>query len=459
MEFGERPENIEQQLAEVREQLHSLQDASVARLLLRLERQAPGHPLLLLNQLTRIGSFILIGLSVTSLLLPLFLPRNLAIHMSNINIATEMVVPGGIPVLLFLLGACTTVGWWMSRQAAASLGREAPLLAEEQRAHQRLMSKVARLDSQKGVMDRIRGTPVPHQMRTPMPQPARNTPHYSILENPEPASQKQNSGYDYPLGLSSYSDDEPHEETPDLLGSTTRGGTPLGAKPRSGHTISSPSQASDDVVTPVTVKPSAASSFGQIFGTPVPGARELSYGSPSKAEEYGELDRIDLNQSSFGTDYDDEPDNRVTSGNVGYGIQPQSGRLPRWGPIPHTWLAQAIEGAEALSQALPMQAHLEFSTEDDLPFTLVIKRANPALAVRTMMSFVEFLANIPTPPRARIRAMSASSMDRTFHHNVISALEPYFPDSAEIDYDSDQVDIIFLEPHRSWGEYPRLPIV
>jgi hypothetical protein len=133
-------------------------------------------------------------------------------------------------------------------------------------------------------------------------------------------------------------------------------------------------------------------------------------------------------------------------------------RVPTWGPIEEAWLREALAKAEALVGSYPAQAYLEFSQEPHLPFTLVIARATPAMAVRAMVNFVEFLASIYTPPRARIELVNVAHLDRSFDQNVQAALEPYFGANVEVEADPGRVDILFTDPDPGWGAYPTLPM-
>jgi hypothetical protein len=134
-----------------------------------------------------------------------------------------------------------------------------------------------------------------------------------------------------------------------------------------------------------------------------------------------------------------------------------SWRTPQWGPIDEPWLQDALRKAEGLTRRYPVQAYLEYSVEPDLPFTLVLERATPAMAVRAMVDFVGFLASIAPPRRARIELRSVVHLDRSFYRSVMSAMEPYFPDSVDIRQQGYRVEITFLEPDRNWARYPILP--
>lgn len=132
--------------------------------------------------------------------------------------------------------------------------------------------------------------------------------------------------------------------------------------------------------------------------------------------------------------------------------------FPQWGQVEEPWLEDAIQKAEILATGFPVQARMQFSPEEGLPFALVLERATPAMAVRAMVSYVEFLASVPTPQRARIVLRSVPHLDRSFHRNVEAALEPYFPDKAGVARQSDHIDITFSEPDACWNEFPFLPI-
>lgn len=135
-----------------------------------------------------------------------------------------------------------------------------------------------------------------------------------------------------------------------------------------------------------------------------------------------------------------------------------SWRSPQWGNIDEPWLLDAIRKAEELARRYPVQAFLEYSVEPDLPFTLVIEKATPAMTVRAMVEFVNFLATIATPKRARIELRSVVHLDRSFYRSVMSAMEPYFPDTVDIKQHGSKVEITFLDPDRVWSRHTYLPI-
>ena len=243
------------------------------------------------------------------------------------------------------------------------------------------------------------------------------------------------------------------------LGANTRGGTPLGAAPRPGAGLGSSEQRLSAPIgfpgTPETGADRApGGSPGNIFGTPPPSNRsdgDLSYGIP------------DNGAGNVGGDVPQENGampNIVDSAPAYSGVASHSNRdqFPRWGRIDDMWLEEAIQKAEDMAREFPTQARLEFSQEAHLPFTLVISRSTPAMAVRSMVAFVEFLASICTPPRARIELQSVAALDRSFHRNVESALAPYFSGKFTVEAEPGRVEILFKSPDPGWQDYPMLPI-
>ncbi len=133
-------------------------------------------------------------------------------------------------------------------------------------------------------------------------------------------------------------------------------------------------------------------------------------------------------------------------------------QLPDPTQVRDQWLRDALSKAEQLAANFPVQAQVVYGQEPHLPFTLVVNQATPAMAVRAMVNFVEFLAGIYTPPRARIELVSVPHLDRSFHRNVEAALEPYFGQNVVLDATPGRVDIQFTDPDPGWGRYPQLPM-
>jgi hypothetical protein len=195
--------------------------------------------------------------------------------------------------------------------------------------------------------------------------------------------------------------------------------------------------------------------YGDLFGTPTPHAARkpdpLSYGAPrEKPSSYTAYEQPDDSGYVIGSSLDAVTFDTAPS---------RGGQKVSINHIDDEWLREAIERVELIQQSFPIQAHIEYSQEANLPFTLVVQRATPAMAVRVMVTYIEFLAAIGTPPRGRIQLINVRQLGRTFYRNVLSALEPYFPNSAEVAADEpDMVDIIFHEPHPGWSRYPTLPL-
>jgi hypothetical protein len=278
----------------------------------------------------------------------------------------------------------------------------------------------------------------------------------------------------------------------------TRAGTPLGAAPRAGTSVRT---ATAPPASSPAAAPAAAASVGVrsalpggMFGTPPPvsrqtappaavSARTLGAKPPAAPPTKADVDEVTVMEE------DEEPPTVPagrTTGPLGGARPPAAPALaapgtvtpsqapsrggastppplqrpfPRLGPINESWLAEAVEKAEKLQRSFPIQAHLELSQEPHLPFTLVIARATPAMAVRAMVNFVEFLAQISTPPRARIELVNIPHLDRSFHKNVEAALEPYFQGNVEVEPNPGRVDILFTDPDPQWGNWSTLPVV
>lgn len=138
--------------------------------------------------------------------------------------------------------------------------------------------------------------------------------------------------------------------------------------------------------------------------------------------------------------------------------QRYASHFPQWGQVDEPWLEDAIQKSEILATGFPVQARMIFSADAGLPFTLILERATPAMAVRAMVSYIEFLASIATPPRARILLRSVPHLDRSFHRNVEAALDPYFADKCAVKREADYIEIVFSAYDKQWDEYPWLPI-
>jgi hypothetical protein len=135
-----------------------------------------------------------------------------------------------------------------------------------------------------------------------------------------------------------------------------------------------------------------------------------------------------------------------------------SSDIPALARVSEDWLSDAITKASILAESFPIQARLEFSQDRHVPFTLVLERATPAMAVRAMMAFVEFLSTIALPRKARIELVSVAHLDRTFHRNVRSACIPYFAGEVTIGNEPGRIELTFGNPDARWDRYPVLPV-
>jgi hypothetical protein len=232
-----------------------------------------------------------------------------------------------------------------------------------------------------------------------------------------------------------------------ILGKSTRGGTPLGAPPKAGVPVG---QAKPRLGAPLGFPGTPPSTQGTGTTTETVDTDVFSKdmyqpsgaGRPGKLEEAVVVLEDEETEHDPAADLDDGPSRKLPSLKAGS----------------ESWLQEALNNADTLLKTYPPEATLELSKEPNLPFTLVISKAAPALAVRAMVHFVEFLSSISTPPRARIELVGVAPLDRSFHKNVEAALVPYFGENFEVRPGPGQVDIRFTDPDPLWSTYPRLPL-
>lgn len=478
IETNETPEDVDRLLVEARAKLQAFEDSvDRKRLLKRLKTQSPTHPILLFRALFLFLAWLCGSAALVVLLIPVF-STDLARVLARIEAAvpTPQGVPG-MPALLGLVAGCMLIAWLASTLAAYAMGRDAQMLPWEQKQHQKLVNEVTRLTTQKAVMERIRGTPVGPRARmfTPVPQTLRPTgPSHSdtparpsvlgARATPIPAE-----GRDRVLA--------PAGESRLLSQARAVGGAsrPAPQAPSSGNGVDTaslrPSRMSAPVGFPGTPDPGDRGRAPQqhIFGTPPAAGRSLSYAAaeevappagagllrrhrPVSLEPTSARDLNPAQRSSYVSPSAEPPPTRQH-------VPRASRAFPRWAPIEDPWLEDAISKAEMMAVGLPEQAHLQFSQETHLPFTLILARATPAISMRAVLSYVEFLASIATPPRARIEMANVPQLDPEFHRNVAAALEPYFGDRVDVEPEIGRIEIIFKEPDASWQDYPVLPIL
>jgi hypothetical protein len=127
-------------------------------------------------------------------------------------------------------------------------------------------------------------------------------------------------------------------------------------------------------------------------------------------------------------------------------------------PAAEGWLRDVVERSRALASLLPPQIRLEYNQEEGVPFTLVMSRATPAMAIRAMMQFADFLSGIPTPPGTRIELSSVGNLDRTFSSNVVTALDRHFPDGYLVESEPGRINVLFNEPNQAWEGVAEVPV-
>ena len=253
-----------------------------------------------------------------------------------------------------------------------------------------------------------------------------------------------------------------------LGGASAAGGGGILARARSGHVKTTPMGAAGRLARAEAGNnaESAGSTEGvNIFGTPPAGGRVAS---PAGNQETGNPFHQSGTSASLQSDVPDIVESaspyssRPGTGGMDENALVQGGQgnsnIPTWGPIDEPWLEQAVTNAETFTQSLPEQVRMVFSEESFVPFGIVISRATPAVAVRAMVGFIEFLSSIPTVPRARIELSGNSSLDRSFHRNVEAALEPFYSGAFQVELEPGRVEIVFTQPDPVWQEYPLLPI-
>ncbi|HHO54571.1 MAG TPA: hypothetical protein ENK18_27780 [Deltaproteobacteria bacterium] len=146
-------------LAQARQKLDTFERKTMNRnVLTRLRSRSPFHPFLVIRALALMLTALLSVGAITIMVAPL-LSRDIAIMISQLDSATSLPLPIAVGMLaggalLFAFGA---------HMAALVAGRNAPLLTQEARIHQRLVSDVKRLEAQRAVSARL--TPRPPRPR------------------------------------------------------------------------------------------------------------------------------------------------------------------------------------------------------------------------------------------------------------------------------------------------------
>lgn len=143
-------DDIDAQLAAAKLRLEAFQDAATGdRLLSRLEREAPVHPLL-------VGYKFFIGLMAVDVALALTV---LAVPLVSMDwtrriVGLEMRTGMPLPILLLILAFCAAAIGLSLRYGAILRGQRSPLLVDEMKDHQAIASELARLSSKKRLQER-----------------------------------------------------------------------------------------------------------------------------------------------------------------------------------------------------------------------------------------------------------------------------------------------------------------
>ena len=466
MDFFETADDVQAQISDIRHQLEDLGgDAPRTMALARLKQSSPMHPILLLRVLFLVLACLCLLAAVLAFLVPFLAPFVDPSIPSTVQQLQRAM--GGTPLPIAIAGgaALLVIGWFAIDQAAVAVGRGSQLTPVEARERDRLSSELSRLSRQRDLIDRANSEPKP------------------------PRSRYQNSGSDISTA-SMYQDLEP---APSYLAPPSMPPGPLNQNPRTATPV--PQRASDGYArfrTPITngreVVPISRPSTISLNNEPeyVTEDRPIETPTdqfPQSIQDSGYVDHAYVVES-----VEDAPTYTTQRPDAGYvsdaGFPPNSGsgpqdsgyvvdstshqgsafnrvvatETPDFARIDEEWLREAIAKATALADSFPVQARLEFNQESFIPFTLVLERATPAMAVRAMMAFVEFLSTIAYPRTARIELQSVAHLDRTFHRNVRAACAPYFADGVRVSNAPGRIDLSFDSPDARWDRYPLIPV-
>jgi len=469
----------DERVQELQRKLADLRAGNASLLRTRLAHAHPWH-------LTRVARGVFLALTalcvvllLASLTVPLILP-DLALLVREI----EDALPLPLPMLILFLALLMAVSWVTAGQAALAIARDCPLLPWEEKERKKLESELSILTKSaagSGLVSEESYGSGPPPLAMPQSRLGSNNPS-STRGYPSPVptaggTLRYETRPSFPLGDAS----RPPGGSSSTGGSSYGGGSYGGTgTPGTGSTtggsiirkLTNPGatrRATPAGATPAPRSATPASNLsyrgpggetrttpGSAPPRPGPGSDKATPTSdagivyerraPEQSYERRPHDSYTISPSSVGDSLNDPPSGAA------------SWKQPRFAHVDEPWLQDALGKAQSLSSRYPVQAFLEYSVEPDLPFTLVLERATPAMAVRAMVDFVGFLASISTPRRARIELRSVVHLDRSFYRSVMSAMEPYFPDTVEIRQQGYRVEITFLEPDRNWARYPILPI-
>ena len=443
----QRLEQAKEKLAEWERQ----RDASA--LIQRLRSSSPWHFTLVMGAMFRLLTLVAVLAAIAVGGLP-FINKKSVYWL--VAMQTTLGMP--MPVVFLILGICLFIAALMARQAAVTYGRAAPLTIEERSEHQTLVREVNHLQQAVAAQlaKDVGRQGVPRNERPswmadtvdPMGLPPRQATPAEATSAPasvvRPDSESGLPALEAPTGQR-----------------RTRAGIPLGAMPQSGQALAlnNASLRRNGPGTPApanrTSVPRAASlgDFPSPLVTLTESPSPISSATPVSDPRSGSAGMPPSMTTTGGDEYVIGIDAAPPTNFDGHDRE-----IPEFGPIEEDWMRDVLEQSVALAHAFPIQAKLRYSEAAGLPFTLTLERATPAMAIRAMVSFVEFLARVPTPPRARIDLSRIPYIDRGFHRNVQMALQPYFADDFSITQENGVIDVRFSVPERRWMNHPYLPI-
>ena len=468
IEVTESAEEVERQLAAARKALKGFEDGgSSSRMLERLRAESPGHPILLMRGATLFFAGMLAGLAVLIIAATVAsedIARALAPVERAIPVPPFLPANLGMPILLLSLASLMGAAWFLATQAAVGMGRDAALLPAEQKQHQQLLNEVTRLTTQRAVMDRIKSTPQGARPRVATPVPVSMRSRGGPASMPPTGAAPWASGSQEPpawaaassLGRGGesgarpmrYGVDGPSSSPPGVLSAPAGFPRPVTQTPPGGGPRAAGGGLLARARTQQTPPPGANREFGAAHGGLRRAVAGPATGTPLPEPRIpGARPRGALRDGPSSL-----PEHQTDATDLAPAARRESFRAPRGGDV----MGAILEKAQEVAASFPVQVRLDFGQEDDLPLTLVISRATPAMAIRALLQYVELLAKIPTPPRARVELLGVPQVANTFHRNVQAALEPHFGDAFEFENEPGRIEITFAQPDPVWKGAPRL---
>lgn len=427
MDLFNSPAELKRQLAQAEQELETVDSGgNNAVVFERLRQRHPNHPLFWLQTLFSLG-FVFGLLASLGMMAATFWDRVYILELQRVQ---GLIGISPIALGFGVAGACF-VAWAINYVILLLLARGEEPLELEAKERQRITQDIARIRAAMQLHERAEesGTPLGALPRGGTPIGA---PPLSLLGSatPPPIPGMRSTT---PAPVSRPSAGSLLES----LGAKGRGATPLGAAPRGG------------------AAPTPSSPIG---------SGNMAYGSPASGgfadfgddDEMASLVSLPPSKPTYLSGAGDDVRPEVVGLGVGFN-KPTATVFPTWGPIEDPWLIEQIQASYVLAQDLPLQAAVAFNAASNLPFTLVLERASPAIAMRATMAYAEFLARIATPVRARVDLAAVPHLSGNFSRNVMSALSPHFGEKFELERRGDRIEISFAEADAGWNNYPTLP--